>query len=117
MGKIFEHYIFINNMPLKDNPSCIRILLMDTEGKALREVEEKALISDKNFRDLFGLYIGMKEALKFKFRRILILTNNSLLGAIIKTDFRMHCTEDYGLYPNIKRLSDNFKKIEVRVVP
>ena len=117
MEKIFEHYIFINNMSLKDSPFYIRILLKDMEGKTLKTVEEKALLSDKNFRDLFGLYIGLKEALKFKFKRILILTNNSLLGAIIKPDFKKHYTDDYGLYPNIKRLSNNFKNIVVRVVP
>ena len=104
-------------MPLKDNPFYIRILLMDMKGKTLKTVEEKALLSDKNFRDLFGLYIGLKEALKFKFKKILILTNNSLLGAIIKPDFKKHYKDDFGLYPNIKRLSDRFKDIGVRVIP
>lgn len=87
------------------------------DGNTLKIIEEKALLSDKNFRDLFGLYIGLKEALKFKYQSILILTNNILLGTIIKSGFRKGYTDDYGLYPNIRELSDNFKNIEVKVVP
>ena len=104
-------------MSLRDSPLYIRILLKDMEGKTLKKIEENALLSDKNFRDLFGLYIGMKEALKFKFKRILILTNNVLLGSIIRTGFRKGYSDVYGLYPNIRELSNSFKNIEVRFVP
>jgi len=36
--KIFEHYIFINNMSLKDSPFYIRILLKDMEREILKKL-------------------------------------------------------------------------------
>lgn len=117
MEKICKFYIFINNIPLEDSPFYIRILLKDMEGRIHKKIEEKALISDKNFRDLYALYIGLKEALKLKYKRILVMTNNVLLGTIIKSGFKKGYRDDYGLYPNIKELINNFKDIGVRVVP
>ena len=97
MKELHQFFILINNMSLRTNPSNVCVSLKDKEGKIIKKIEENALLPDKNFRDLSGLYIGLKEAENFGVRRVLILTDNSFLGAIIKTGLR----KDYMDYKEV----------------
>jgi len=79
-------------------------------------IEEKALLSDIDFRDLSSLCIGLTEAKGFKIRRILILTNNALLETIIKNGTGEEYIDNYGFYPDIKKLMNNFEEVAVKVI-
>jgi hypothetical protein len=109
-------FILINKRPLKDSPSHVRIALKDTKGKTVKKIEEYALLSDKNFRDLSGLIIGLKEAISLGIGKILILTNNAFVGIMVKNGPGEGYVDYYGFYPDIKRLISGFEEVGVKVV-
>ncbi len=116
MKEFQRYFILINNMSLKNNPCYVRVSLKDREGKTVKKIEEHALFSDKNFRDLSGLYIGLKEAEHFGVRRILILTDNAFLGTIIRNGMGDGYTDYYGFYPEIKKMINAFEEVSVKLV-
>jgi hypothetical protein len=117
MMKDFQRcFILINNMSLRNDPSYVRVSLKDREGKTIRKIEENALFSDKNFRDISGLYIGLREAEHCGVKRIMVLTDNSFLGTIIKNGLGESYVDYYGFYYDIKRLMCNFEEVGVKVV-
>lgn len=116
MEEFQQFYILINHLSFKNNPSHIRVSLKDKGGKIIKEIKENALFMDKNFRDLSGLYIGLKEAKKFGAKRILILTDNFFLRTIIKNRQRESYINYYGFYNDINRMINNFKEVRVEVV-
>jgi hypothetical protein len=65
-------YIHINNTVTPKDQCYVQVSLKDSEGKAVEEIVENALLSDRNFRDLSGLLIGLTAARKLGIRRILI---------------------------------------------
>ena len=116
MEKLQQFFVLINNMAFRSNPKYIRVSLKDREGKVIKKIEEKALFKDKNFRDLSGLYMGLKEAENFGAKRILILTNNSFLSAVIKNGHGEEDIDYYGFYNDINRMINNFEEVRIKVV-
>lgn len=116
MEEFQQFFILINNMSLKNNPFYIRVSLRDKEGRTIKRIEENALFSDKNFRDLSGLFIGLKEAEVLGLKKVLVLTNNAFLGTIIKNGLGEGYMDYYGFYPDIKKMIANFDEVGVKVV-
>jgi len=116
MRELQQFFISINNMSLENNLYNVCVSLKDKEGKIIKKIKENALLPDKNFRDLSGLYIGLKEAENFGVRRILILTDNSFLGTIINNGLREDYMDYYGFYDDISNMIDNFEEVRVKVV-
>ena len=56
------------------------------------------------------------EAKGFQIRRVLILTNNALLETIIKNGTGEEYIDNYGFYPDIKKLMNNFEEVAVKVI-
>jgi hypothetical protein len=116
MKDLHTFRIIINDLPLKDNYSYVHVLLKDEKGKIIKTVTEHALLHDKDFRDISGLYIGLKEAAQAKAERILILTDNPLLGAIIKGELKSDCGDYYGFDPDIEHMVAGFEKVKMEIV-
>ena len=116
MKEFRQFFIGVNNISRKNNRSFIRVLLKDREGKIIKEIEENALFKDKNFRDLSGLYIGLKEAENFGAKKILILTDNFFLRSLIKNGHGEDYMDYYGFYNDINRMINNFEEVRVKVV-
>ena len=113
MKKLPQFFIFINNRSLKNNSLYIHVSLKDEEGETIRKIEENALISDKNFRDLSGLFIGLKEALTLKAGEIFIISDNDILRTLITNEIREDYIDPYGFYPDIKKLINKFEEVKI----
>ncbi len=96
--------------------SFIHVSLRDGEGKVIEEISENALLSDKNFRDLSGLSIGLTQAKKLGARRISIGTSNILLLEILIKDEQGRTWKDhYGFHSDIKRMINSFEHVEIKI--
>jgi hypothetical protein len=109
-------FIHINNTVTTRDHCYVQVSLKDREGNTVEEIVENALLSDRNFRDLSSLLIGLTAARKLGIRRILILTNNIFLGTIIKNGQGKDCWDCFGFYPDLKGLIGSFEEVEVNVV-
>ncbi|MGA1875168.1 MAG: hypothetical protein ACMUIA_06150 [bacterium] len=108
--------IIVDDLSLKNYSSHVHVLLKNERGKIIKTVIENALLHDKDFRDISGLYIGLKEAAKAKAERILIVTDNPFLGAIMKEGIKGDCEGDYGFYPDIEKLVAGFEEVKIELV-
>jgi hypothetical protein len=116
MKDLHTFRIIINDLPLKNNSSYVHVLLKNEKGKIIKTVTEHALLHEKDFRDISGLYIGLKEAAQAKAERILILTDNPLLGVLIEEGMKSDCGEYYGFYPDIKKMVSGFEEVKMEIV-
>jgi ribonuclease HI len=95
--------------------SSIHVSLRDRGGKIVEEISENALLSDKNFRDLAGLSIGLTQAKKLGARSISIETSNIFLEILINDRPGRTWKDNYGFHSDIKRLVENFERVEVKI--
>ncbi len=118
MSEYQKVFIFINNNISRNNhPSFVLVFLKNKEGKTVKKIEERALFADKNFQDISGLLIGLKEAIRFGAKKILVLTDNLFLQNIIRNGIREnHYFDHYGFFPDIIEMMNNFDEIGVKVV-
>ena len=116
MEELQQSFISLNSQRFKDNPYSIKVFVRDGEGKLLKRIEEMAVFSDKNFCDICGLFIGLREAIKLGVKKVLILTDNSQLAKYIDNSHGEDFTDPFGFYPDIKSLINKFEKVNVRVV-
>ncbi len=118
-----QFFILINNtidssLSPKNNSlsnSFIHVSLRDGEGKVVEEISENALLSDKNFRDLSGLSIGLTQAKKLGARKISIGTSNILLEILIKDEQGRTWKDNYGFHADIKNMINSFEHVEVKI--
>ena len=108
-------FIHINNKVTTRDHCYVQVSLEDRAGKTIKEIVENALLSDRNFRDLSGLLIGLTAARKLGIRRILILIDNIFWGTIIKHGQEEGYRDCFGFYPDLKGLIDSFEEVEVNV--
>ncbi|MEW5803456.1 MAG: reverse transcriptase-like protein [bacterium] len=112
---LINNFIDSNLLSLR-NSSSIHVSLRDKKGTVVEEITENALLSDKDFRDLSGLSIGLTRAKKLGARKILIVTNNIFLGILIKNEPGKAWRDNYGFHADIKRLINTFELVEVKIV-
>lgn len=116
MKELQQFFISLNNERSKDDPYSIKVFVRDGEGKLLKRIEEMAVFSDKNFCDIYGLLIGLKEAIKLGVKKVFILTDNSQLAKFINNGYGEDFTDHFGFYSDIKSIINNFEKVNIRVV-
>jgi hypothetical protein len=117
----FEQFFILINNTIDSNPSSpgnksISVCLRDGGGKIVEEISENALLSDKNFRDLSGLSIGLTQAKKLGARRISIETSNILLEILVKDTPGRTWKDNYGFHTDIKKLINDFEHVEVKII-
>ncbi|MEW5803519.1 MAG: hypothetical protein AB1847_15610 [bacterium] len=111
----YEHFfILVNPVPLNGHSSSIHVSLQDGKGETVEEIQENALLSDNNFRDLSGLYIGLNTAEKHGIKKVTVLTNNVFLRAMVQSERKE--MDSYGFSPDIKKLIGNFEEVGIDVV-
>ena len=116
MTEFQQSFISLDNLSFENKQHFIQVSVKDGKGKLLKEIKEKALFSDKNFCDICGLFIGLQEAEKFGVKKVLILTDNTLLGKFINNGHGEDFIDPFGFYPDIKKLINKFEKVEVKFV-
>ena len=116
MEELQQSFISLDNQRSKDDPYSIKVYLRDGDGKLLKRIEEMAVFSDKNFCDIYGLLIGLKEAIKLGVKKVLILTDNTLLGKFIDNGYGEYFMDSFGFYPDIKSLITKFEKVNIRLI-
>lgn len=116
MEEFQRSFISLNNQRSKNDPYCIKVFVRDGEGKLLKRIEEMAVFSDKNFCDIYGLLIGLREAEKLGVKKVFILTDNTQLEKFINNGHGEDFTDHFGFYPDIKSLINKFEKVNIRVI-
>jgi len=120
MEELEQFFILINNTVDSDlspaSNSFINVSLRDGGGKIVEKISENALLSDKNFRDLSGLSIGLTQAKNLGARRISIGTNNILLEILIKDEPGRTWKDNYGFHTDIKKMINGFEQVEVKII-
>ena len=116
MKELQRSFIFLNSQRFKNDQCCIQVFVKDGKGKLLKRIKERALFSDKNFCDICGLFIGLREAKKLGVKNVFILTDNTLLGKFINNGHGEDFVDLFGFYPDIKALISKFEKVNLRVV-
>ena len=100
MEELQRSFISLNNQRLENDPHYIKVSVKDWEGKLLKKIEEMAVFSDKNFCDICGLFIVLREAEKLGVKKIIILTDNTQLGKFINNGHGEDFTDSFGFYPD-----------------
>ena len=116
MEELQQLLISLNNQRSKDDPYSIKVFVRDGEGKLLKRIEEMAVFSDKNFCDIYGLFVGLREAKKLGVEKVLILTDNTQLPKFISNGHSEDLTDFLGFYSDIKSLINKFEKVSIEVV-
>jgi len=78
-------FIFLNSQRFKNDQCCIQVFVKDGKGKLLKRIKERALFSDKNFCDICGLFIGLREAKNLGVKMIIPYWENSSIMDMGKT--------------------------------
>lgn len=116
MEEFQQSFISLNNQRSKDDPYSIKVFVRDGEGKLLKRIQEMAVFSDKNFCDIYGVLIGLREAIKLGVKKVLILTDNTQLIKFINNVYGEDFTDHFGFYNDIKSLINKFEKVNIRLV-
>jgi queuosine biosynthesis protein QueD len=115
MGK--EAYLYVDGASRGNpGPAAIGILILNSEGKRLKEISRLIGEATNNVAEYEALLFGLREVLKMGISKVIIHTDSELLAEQLRGEYRVKSPKLRKLFTQATSLLEKFSSYEVRKV-